>query len=215
MADVYMYVDETGDLDLTGNANSSRYFGIGSATLTGEHGAALWSGKQLRFQQEEAGIARPKGFHAKDDTPRTRHEVFAVVASIAPRFDFTLLDKTKMYPYVRARGEVPFYRLAWYLHFKAIAPRVASVGDRLFVAAGTLGTSGRVKQARTALDEVCRQVAGDRTVVLAQWKAETSFGIQLADYGLWATQRGFERSDWTWYTRYVSPSVSTCYDVWN
>lgn len=39
--DVYMYADETGNLDYDVAGGGSKYFGIGTATWTGEHGPHL------------------------------------------------------------------------------------------------------------------------------------------------------------------------------
>lgn len=210
-----MYVDETGDLGTTGKAEESQYFGIGSATFSGPHAEALWAGKDLRFAFESRGLSLPHGFHAKNDSARTRHDVYATIGRIAPRFDFTMLDKRKAFPRVLERGEVYLYKLAWYLHFKEIIYRVSSAGDRVFVAAGTLGTASRRMQASAALREVCTQVSVRRVVHLATWDAKTSFGIQVADYGLWAVQRSYERGDVSWYDKYIAASTVTCFRPWN
>ncbi|MEV5704687.1 hypothetical protein [Actinoallomurus sp. NPDC052274] len=41
MSEVYMYADETGDLDMTGSIGTSRYFGFETAVFHGDHGPAL------------------------------------------------------------------------------------------------------------------------------------------------------------------------------
>ncbi len=210
-----MYVDETGDLGMAGKTGESQHFGIGSAVFQGHHGDVLWAGKNLRFDLERRGVPMPRGFHAKDDTPRTRHEVYSVISDLEPRFDFTMLDKTRAYGRVRERGEVYLYKLAWYLHFKEVLKWVSKPGDHVFVAAGTLGTAKRVVQAESALRDVCSQVATSRSVHLAIWEARTSFGIQVADYGLWSVQRRYERNDELWYSKYVEKATVSCFRPWN
>lgn len=44
MTDLFMYADETGNLDYQDQADSSTYFGIGTALFTGNHGTALRQG---------------------------------------------------------------------------------------------------------------------------------------------------------------------------
>lgn len=50
-----MYADETGDLDMSGSAGSSTYFGFGTAVFTRNHGQELWEGLQLRCRLEQRG----------------------------------------------------------------------------------------------------------------------------------------------------------------
>lgn len=78
--------------------------------------------------------------------------------------------------------------MAWYLHFREIARRVTRAGDILHVAVATGGTNAK-KQA-FHVDEVCaRHAPAGCTVVVAHWRSATSWGLQVADYALWAVQR--------------------------
>lgn len=81
MSDVYMYADETGNLDYNVSGGGSRYFGIGTATWQGDHGEHLWQGSQLRFKHAKAGVELPAGYHAKDDSHATRAEVYQLIAA--------------------------------------------------------------------------------------------------------------------------------------
>lgn len=40
-----------------------------------------------------------------------------------------------------------------------------------------------------AVRNVCSQLADERTIVPCIWVAPSSWGIQVADYGLWSAQR--------------------------
>lgn len=214
MADVYVYADETGDLDLTGSKGSSTYFGIGTATLTGEHGGHIWDAVSLRFKLEQLGIRRGRGFHAVDDTRHTRHEVYALLRKQAPRIDVTLLRKGNAYPYVAARGQMHIYKMAWYLHFKHVVFQVSSPGDTVYVIAATLGTTKRKTAAWSALHDVCIvQGPADREIVLCQWDSASSWGLQLADYALWSVQRNVEQGDDTWMP-YVQPTLGSVFKPW-
>jgi len=214
VAEFYMYADETGDLDMTGSPGSSAYFGFGTAVFEGDHGRALWDGLQLRCTLEAKGIALPRGLHAKNDSHSTRDEVFALIRTQAPRFDTTFLAKSKAYSYVKAAGQLRLYKLAWYLHFKEIAPRVAARGDTLYVIAATLTTNKKTGNARVALTDVCDQFALGRNIVLCNWDAPSSWGVQVADYGLWATQRVLEGRSCPWYEPSVKPTLETRFLPW-
>lgn len=209
-----MYADETGNLDYNLARGGSRYFGIGTATWTGDHGGALWQGARLRFEHAQVGVHCPAGYHAKDDTHATRSDVYRVIRSQVPRFDMTFLAKANAYESVRVRGEGYLYRMAWYLHFKEIARYVTSTGDSLFVAVATLGTKARKKAFQDAIEEVCATSAPPGcTVVVAHWNSATSWGLQVADYGLWAAQRSLERGDER-HMAAVRPMLSTYFFPW-
>jgi hypothetical protein len=213
VADIYMYADETGNLDYN-LAGGSKYFGIGTATWQNDPAEHLWQGERMRFGHAEAGVECSKGYHAKDDSRATRTEVFQVIKGQAPRFDTTFLAKGNAYPHVRARGQAYLYQLAWYLHFKEIAKQVAGAGDTLYVAVATLGTAARKTAFKQAIDNVCQQVAPRlANVAVAHWDSATCWGLQVADYGLWAVQRRLERGDdqWMWA---VTPTLASEFLAW-
>lgn len=76
----------------------------------------------------------------------------------------------------------------------------------------TLGTKARQREAEAALRDVCSQV--DRKFVLCVWDASTSWGLQVADYGLWAIQRNVEDRSGTWYQDYIKPSCEPPFFPW-
>lgn len=211
MTNVYMYADETGNLDYNVAASGSLYFGIGTATWADDPAEHLWQGERMRFGHAQAGIECSRGYHAVDDSRSTRTEVYQVIKEQAPRFDTTFLDKSKAYPSVRAKGQAYLYQLAWYLHFKEIARQVTSPGDTLYVAVATLGTAARKTAFKRAIDIVSAQVRPQlRDVVVAHWDSASSWGLQVADYGLWAVQRKIERGDdqWMWA---IAPTLASVF----
>lgn len=214
MAEIYMYADETGDLDMSGSTGSSEWFGFGTAVFRGNHGNELWQGLRLRCELERRGLHLPKGLHAKNDSHSTRTEVFDLIRQQAPRFDTTFLLKRKAYEYIRAAGEMRLYKLAWYLHFKEVARRVSAPHDTLFVIAATLKTNRKAGNARDALREVCAQVATDRQIVLCMWDAASAWGVQVADYGLWAVQRDLEGRSCPWHAASIAPTLASLFRPW-
>lgn len=210
--DVYLYVDETGTLDYADP--NSPYFGIGTATFVGDHGHALWEGLQLRTSLEKAGVRVPKGLHAKDDTRATKTQVFDVIRRQAPRFDTTFLAKGNAYSYVKARGPLYLYKLALYLHMKDVIFRVSSPGDSVYVIAGHLQTNNKRQAIHLAVSDVCQQLGWDRTVTACVWEAPSSWGIQVADYGLWSTQRELLGKTSQWHATCVNPTLMTVFRPW-
>jgi hypothetical protein len=211
MTDVYMYADETGNLDYNIAAGGSRYFGIGTATWPSDPAQHLWQSERMRFGHAQVGVQVAKGYHAADDTRGTRREVYEVIRQQAPRFDMTFLEKQHAYPGVKAKGQAYLYQLAWYLHFKEIAKQVTSPGDTLYVAVATLGTAARKTAFSAAIDHVCSTAKPNlREIVVAHWDSATCWGLQVADYGLWAVQRHVERGDET-YMPYVRPGLKSIF----
>ena len=211
-----MYADETGDLDFSGNPASAAYFGIGTATFAGSHGSALAQGLELRCALEAVGVELPRGFHAKNDSHRTRAEVFEALRMQAPRFDTTFLAKSGAYPYVQKYDKTRIYKLAVYMHLKWILPRILSPLDSAYVILGSLQTSGKRSAIREAVADVCMQVAGLANTGIAPciWDAPSSWGIQVADYGLWAVQRDLEGRPCEWLDTCVKPTLASTFMPW-
>jgi hypothetical protein len=215
MADVFMYVDETGNLDFDGAAKGSAasiYFGFGSAVFREDHGHHLWDGLTLRARLEGEGTQLARGFHAKNDRHAVRNEVFAAIHRQKPRIDTTFLCKANAYEAVRARGQMELYKLAWRLHFSEIAKQVSTREDTLYVIAGTFGTNKRSELAREALREVCN--AQDRNIILCVWESSSSWGLQVADYALWAVQRRLEERECSWFEPVVQPQLKSYFFPW-
>lgn len=216
MTDVYLYADETGNLDFEGHGKdgASEYFGFGTAVFNGDHGDALMEGLKLRAEASSHGIHMARGFHAVDDSAPTRSEMFSLIGRQAPRFDTTFLFKANAYPSVleHADPQMRLYKLAWFLHLRKVALWVCEPEDTLHVIVGTFGTRKRQIQAEAALEDVCRQV--DRTINLCVWESATSWGLQVADYALWATHRILRGSSCRWFAPCIKPTLRTTFTPW-
>jgi len=213
MANIYLFADETGDPSFENSTGVSRYFGFGTAVFTDLHAHALWQGFSLRCDLERRGVILPGGFHAKNDTNATRNEVFQLVTLQAPRFDFTMLDKQKAYPHVKAQGPSRLYKLAWYLHFKQVAQLVSQPGDVLYAISATIMTNNKKRDVRAALKDVADQI-GNRTIIPIMWDSKTSWGLQVADYGLWAFQKKVISGSCPWWDSAVQPTTGTKFFPW-
>lgn len=215
MADVFVYADETGNLDYDAEnkAGATTYFGFGTAIFEGEHSDALWDGHVLRASVEADGHRLPKGFHAKNDMWGIRAPMLSLLAQQAPRVDATFLYKANAYDYVKARGWEYLYKYAWFMHLRYLCEHVFGPDDHLYVVVATLGTNKRQTIAREAVQDVCDQMP-QREITLCIWDASTSWGLQVADYALWAVARNLEGNSLRDYDRDIAPLVKSCYAPW-
>lgn len=216
MAEVFLYADETGDLDLASSPGTSTFFGFGTAAFVGDYGDRLWEGFHLRCELEGRGVHLQRGFHAKNDSRATRSEVFSLIAAQAPRFDMTFLDKRAAYDSVRSRGSAYLYKVAVFLHLKWVIDKISNPLDTVYVIVGSLQTSRKREAVRHAVDDVCQQVssARSRLIVPCIWDAPSSWGIQVADYGLWAVQRDLEGRPSEWLEPCVKPNLASLFLPW-
>ncbi len=194
---MYVFGDEAGDLAFKPPAppGISRYFIIGTVAM--EDCSIATALTELRREFAWNGLHLDE-FHATADKQKVRDRVFDIIAQHELRFDATILDKRKAYPYTYD-DPLYFYKLAWYMHFKDLAPAIADAKDELLVVASAL----QIKRKKTttkaavhkAVTEVVDQVSPTVVCHCAFTPAKTDPCLQVADYMTWAVQRMFERSD--------------------
>lgn len=209
MPDRYVFSDEAGNFDFSPKPSASRYFVL--CTVTADHcgvGDALLS---LRRELGWKGMHLDRVFHATEDPQAVRDEVFELLSTMDFRVDATILEKRKAQAHLQ--NEHAFYKMAWYLHFKYVAPRIAHRSDRLFVAAASLGTKKKRGAFHTAVDDVVRQVSPCRSHRVAFWPAASDPCLQVADYCTWAIQRAWERGD-DRSRALIESKISSEFDVW-
>lgn len=212
LSDLYLYLDETGQLGLS----SSPYFGLGQAMFKGEMGSMTWEGTKLRFDLERNGVRLPKGFHAKNDRESTREKVFDLIAKHAPRFDFTLLRKKYLPEKSRQdieSDEIALYYLAWKKHFTYQATYLLRPSHRVFVVAESLSEHPKKQEAATKAIKDVLKAYPRLDITLCVWDNPTSWGLQVADYGLWAVQRDL-MSGYCRHFKTISPLVASVYSPW-
>jgi hypothetical protein len=209
MGNRYVFADEAGNFDFSNHRDASRYFIL--CTVTADHcevGDALL---RLRRDLGWKGLHLDRVFHATEDPQAIRDEVFALLAGMDFRVDATILEKCKAQPHLR--DEAQLYKMAWYLHFKHVAPQVAGPTDRMFVAASSLGTKKQRRALHTAVDEVVRQVSRCQSHRVAFWPADSDPCLQVADYCTWAIQRKWERGDDRSHVL-IASKIHSEFDVW-
>jgi hypothetical protein len=86
---------------------------------------------------------------------------------------------------------------------------VSQPEDTVYVVIGSLQTSNKREAIRSVVENVCATHAGDRTVVPCIWDAPSAWGIQVADYGLWAVQRIVEGRKCSWFEPSIQPTLAS------
>ncbi len=145
-------------------------------------------------------------FHAKDDLPEVRREVFHLLLQHRLRFFAVVRDKRKLLEYVRQRNE----RDATYRYHpnelydylvRRLFKTLLHKDDEYHIYFAKRGKSDRTAALRAALETARRRfseqwgISSDASVhVIASTPPECA-GLQAVDYLLWALQRLYERRE--------------------
>ena len=238
----HYFVDEAGDGTLfdrkgrvlIGTAGCSRYFMLGLVDVPDplrlqrdmdDLRARLLADPYFKtvpsFQPGEQKTA--VAFHAKDDLPEVRREVFALLLRHQLRFLAVVRDKQKLLEYVRLRNE----REAAYRYnpnevydylVRRLFKNLLHKDDEYNITFARRGNSDRTAALRTSLDAARLRFAEQWGIVSAASlnvlprSAHETAGLQAADYLLWAVQRLYERRE-DRYLQYVWPLVRLVHDV--
>jgi hypothetical protein len=212
MADIYVFADETGDLGYN-SEKGSKYFGFGTAAYTSGSCPNFTDAFKLRCGLEASGISIKEGFHATNDRWAIRDEIFNLITLEPPRFDFTFLNKGNAYPHVKAKGDLHLYGLAWGMHFRTIAQQVASAEDVIYCIMGDIQTKAKKREIEFVVKDIAEQVP-DRKIVPIIWNSKSSWGLQVADYGLWEAQRKLNNEKTEWWESSIAPNHESFFLPW-
>lgn len=162
-------------------------------------------------------------FHAKDDIPEVRREVFGLLRSHQVSFFAVIRDKRRVLDYVRQRNDRdPIYRYHPNELYDSSVKRLFKdrlhQHDRYLVTFATRGHSDRTSAFGEALLEARArfekkwgvEVSSEIDVVASN--PRTTAQLQAVDYFLWALQRLYERGE-DRYWNYISPKTSLVLDV--
>jgi hypothetical protein len=162
-------------------------------------------------------------FHAKDDLPEVRREVFRVLMKHEVRFFAIVRDKSKVLEYIRKRNEVDnTYRyktneLYDYLIRQLFHDRLHQ-HDAYKINFAKRGKADRTQALKQAI-ELARQrfaekwsMASSASIQVLAGDSKKFAGLQAADYFLWALQRFYERGE-DRYLEYLWPSFRLVRDI--
>jgi hypothetical protein len=163
-------------------------------------------------------------FHAKDDLPEVRREVFSLLRNTPDlRFFAVVTDKLRVLEYVHQRNELESsYRYHANEMYDFLVRRLFK--DRLHKDAGyqinfaRRGNSDRTAALQSAL-QAARQHFTARWGITSQAPIQVlagdprwSAGLQAVDYFVWALQRLYETGEER-YLEYLWPSVRLVHDI--
>ncbi|MBF0562042.1 MAG: DUF3800 domain-containing protein [Alphaproteobacteria bacterium] len=145
-------------------------------------------------------------FHAKDDIPEVRRDVFKLLMRHEVKFYAVIRDKTALATAVRLRNETdPTYRYNENEVYDALVSRLFR--DRLHkadhheVVFASRGNKDRTHALSAALDKARVNffrkwaVMGTGTIAVQAAQPQQHGGLQAVDYFLWALQRFYERCE--------------------
>lgn len=146
----------------------------------------------LRYRLTAEGKCDGDCFHASEDSQEVRDEVFKVLMCHPFDFDVTMLEKAKALPRIR-KDEPTFFKYAWYYHFKYQAPRLRR--KDLIVVAASLDLKKHRSSFKGAIEDVVAQCMPGQRHHVGFWPSASDYGLQAADYCLWAIRRKYELQD--------------------
>lgn len=181
---VYLFFDESGNLDFS--PNGSRYFCFGVLTLRdpGPLSAAL---TRLRYELLAEGLEL-EYFHAAEDRQAVRDRVFAVLDEVGGfELDLMVADKRTMPPALRDPFE--FYCRHGYAIVEAALTRVRHLDETVVVITDTLPLQRERKALEKAFRMAIRNSMGNRGFQVLHHASASHAGLQAVDYCTWAMQR--------------------------
>ena len=221
----HYFVDEAGDpvlFDakgriLIGSEGCSRYFAVGlldvpdPATLTADLEGLrteLLADPYFKDVPSMQVSARKTAryFHAKDDLPEVRREVFKLLQQHPLRFSAVVREKQTVLDYVRTRNQRdPQYRYnadELYDHtVRRLFKERLHTHDGYCIRFAIRSNSHRTTALREALEGARTRFAHERGVLsVSQLDVKAAYpteevALQAVDYFLWALQRVFEKRE--------------------
>ena len=156
---------------------------------------------------QEKARKTANAFHAKDDVPEVRREVYRLLRNMEGlRFSADVTDKRRVLEYVRHRNESnPDYRYHPNELYDYLIPRLFKErlhqSNRYHIIFSKLGKSNRTAALRQELektrDSSAKQQSMTRAVSLKVSVAtpKQHAGLQAVDYFVWTLQRLYERGE--------------------
>ncbi len=201
---VYLFFDESGNLDFSPNGSRHFCFGVLSLRDPGPLTAAL---TRLRYSLLEQGLEL-EYFHAAEDRQAVRDRVFDTLAEVGGfELDLLIADKGTLHPVLRDPFE--FYCHHGYAIVAAALTRVRHLDEPIVVVTDTLPLQRERKALEKAFRTALRRLVGDRQFSVVHHASAAHAGLQAVDYCTWALQRklrgdsrsyerirGWIRSEW-------------------
>jgi hypothetical protein len=221
----YYFVDEAGDTTifgqrgkvLIGGLGCSRYFILGVLDVPNP---TVWQDELNTLRQslladpyfkkvpsmQPAARKTALMFHAKDDVPEVRREVFALLQKHEFRFLAVVRDKKKVLEYVRRRNilDLSYHYTPNELYdymVRVLFKNLLHQDERYEIYFSKRWKQDRTEALQAALKTAQERFAQQRGIATSSdiavipKNSHESGGLQAADYFLWSLQRFYERKE--------------------
>jgi Protein of unknown function (DUF3800) len=156
----------------------------------------------MQLERRKTALA----FHAKDDLPEVRREVFRVLLRHDVQFNAVVRDKQSVLAYVRQRNQVePVYRYQPNELYDSLVARLFKnrlhLSPEVDVCFAERGRSDRSAALMQALERARQRFevkwgrSVNSTISVRQSSPARETSLQAVDYFLWALQRRYEKSE--------------------
>lgn len=194
MRTLYVYLDDSGNLDFT--LRGTKFFVLSAMTTTAplRSSAPLVTLKRSWLEQ---GMDI-EGFHATEDKQIVRDSVFAAIAGIdCIRYDFTVVEKRKTHPTLQTPR--PFWRqVSTTLLGYVFRSDLVAGYDQVVVVMDKVLTHKDRSYIEAALKPALKTIG--KPFQLYFHATHADFNGQLADYGAWSIFVKHERAELRPYT---------------
>lgn len=187
---MYLFFDESGNLDFS--QNGSRHFCFGALTLR-DPGPLTASLTRVRYGFLEQGLEL-QCFHAAEDRQVVRNAVFAAMAEVGG-FDFDVLIADKRCTPSELRDPFEFYARLGYTLVDGVLQHYADLDERVVVITDTLPVQRERKALTKAFRTALRDARGTRPFSVLHHLSAAHAGLQAVDYCTWAVQRKLRGDD--------------------
>jgi hypothetical protein len=187
---VYLFFDESGNLDFS--ENGSRWFCFGALTLR-DPGPLTAAFTRLRYQFLQQGLEL-EHFHAAEDRQAVRDQVFSELAGVGG-FDFDVLVVEKSLTPAELRDPFEFYAHLGYALVDSVLDRYRDVNEPVVVITDSLPLQRKSKALAKAFRGAIKDSLGDRPFCIVHHNSATHAGLQAVDYCTWAVQRRLRGDD--------------------
>lgn len=133
----YIFSDEAGDFNFSKQQKASRYFIL--CTISIDNCSIGHDLMDLRRDMIWRGEKVRGHFHAVDDLPSIRAEVYDLICSHNLTIQATIMEKSKAMPKIRSTNE-RFFQYGWLYHFRHRIVNSLKPEDELQVTAASIGT---------------------------------------------------------------------------
>ena len=204
---VYLFFDESGNLDFSPNGTKYYLFG----TLATRDPVALTHPlSELRYLLLDDGLEL-EYFHATEDRQVVRNRVFEVIKTVGGfEFDSVIIEKRKAHPTLH--DEVRFYpQFANYL-LRHVFSRFNDPSERIIIVTDTLPIKRKREAVEKAFKTFIKQNLAERPFSILHHRASGHPCLQAADYCMWAIYKKWTTGDLRSYET-IRPFVKSEFDI--